>query len=259
VTSDQDLLQLVQSRPPGDPRRESACETLVLRYTPVVRSCVYRYPGYPEPEDLMQVGYVGLLKAINNFDPAVGGSLEAYAFPCVMGEIKRHFRDKRWQMRVHRSAQELRLAIRAAADQLTQQLARAPSDTELAGYLNVSEAEVTHAQLASQAFQVLSLEAPLTADNHGSLGELVGTEDPRLEQAVDMAAVWQHWQELPRREQHMLAMRFYGNMSQAQIGEALGISQMHVSRLLSRALAYLRERLTGMSESTFAQGFGAKT
>jgi RNA polymerase sigma-B factor len=176
-----------------------------------------------------------------------------------MGEIKRHFRDKRWQMRVHRSAQELRLAIRAAADQLTQQLARAPSDTELAGYLNVSEAEVTHAQLASQAFQVLSLEAPLTADNHGSLGELVGTEDPRLEQAVDMAAVWQHWQELPRREQHMLAMRFYGNMSQAQIGEALGISQMHVSRLLSRALAYLRERLTGMSESTFAQGFEAKT
>jgi RNA polymerase sigma-B factor len=254
MSSDQDLLQLMRSRPPGDPEREAACEKLVARHTPIVRSCVRRYPGYPEPEELMQTGYVGLLKAINNFDPAIGGKLEAYAYPCVLGEIKRYFRDRRWQMRVHRDAQELRLAIRAAAAELTQRLARAPTDAELARHLEVSEAEVSEAQLASRVFQVLSLDAPVATDNDDSLGDLIGAEDPQLEQTLNMDAVWQHCQELPRREQHLLMMRFYGDMSQAQIGREMGISQMHVSRLLSRALAYLREQITGISEPRPALG-----
>ena len=124
--SDQELLSLVHSLPYGDSRRDEASTALIGRYSSIVRSCVRRYRGYPEPEELMQVGYVGLLKAINNFDPAVGGSLAAYAQPCVSGEIKRHFRDKRWQVRVQRPVQELRLAIRAAEAELTQQLARTP-------------------------------------------------------------------------------------------------------------------------------------
>jgi RNA polymerase sigma-B factor len=247
--SDQDLLRVVQSLPRGDPQREAACAALVARHEPIVRSCVQRYWRYPEPEDLMQVGYVGLLKAINNFDPALGDNLAAYAQPCVSGEIKRHFRDKRWQMRVHRQAQELRLSIRAAAADLTQKLARTPSDSELADYLGVTETEITAAQVASQAFQIASLDAPITADGDpGQLGDLIGAEDPQLGQTVDMASVWKHCDELPRRQQRLLMLRFFGNMTQAQIGEELGISQMHVCRLLERSLTYLRQKITDTGE-----------
>jgi RNA polymerase sigma-B factor len=127
--------------------------------------------------------------------------------------------------------------------QLTQQLARAPRTAELAQYLHVSEAEITEAELASQAFQAWSLDAPLDASDQ-CLGDQLGAEDPDLDRALTMQAVWQHCAELPAREQHLLMMRFYGNMTQAEIGERLGVSQMHVSRLLKRSLAYLREHIT---------------
>ena len=243
--ADQELLELVHSLPNDDPRRQAACEMLVERYQSIVRSCVHRYRDSPEPvEDLMQVGYVGLLKAINNFDPAVGESLGAYAQPCVSGEIKRHFRDKRWQVRVRRSAQELRLEIRSAAAELTQQLARSPSDPELARYLRVSEAEIREAQRADQVFQTFSLDAPVGQDRIESLGDMMGAEDPQLEHTVDMESVWKHLEELPDRLQRLLMMRFYGNMTQLEIGQKLGISQMHVSRLQNRALDYIRDCLT---------------
>jgi RNA polymerase sigma-B factor len=242
---DLELVRLVQSLPPEDPGRAQACERLVRRYSAIVRSCAYRYRDSPEPvDDLMQVGYVGLMKAINNFDTAVGTSLAAYAQPCVSGEIKRHFRDKRWQVRVRRSAQELRLEIRTATGVLAQQLSRTPRDAELAAYLKVSEADIAEAQQADLVFQTASLDAPLVSGESDGLAELMGAEDPQLEQAVDMEAVWKHWQELPDREQRLLMMRFYGNMTQSQIGDQLGISQMHVSRLLSRALEYLRDRMS---------------
>ena len=248
--ADADLLRLVQSRPADDPERQAACEILVGRYENIVRSCVCRYRTGPElSEDLMQVGYVGLMKAINNFDPEVGDSLAAYAQPCVSGEIKRHFRDKRWQIRVRRSTQELRLRIGAVTAELTQQLSRPPGDAELAAHLGVTEAEVADTQLASEAFQAASLDAPAGADDDSaSLGDLLGGEDPALEHALDMEAVWKHAGELPPREQRLLMMRFYGNMTQEQIGQELGISQMHVSRLLSHALGYLRNRITGTAE-----------
>jgi RNA polymerase sigma-B factor len=254
--SDQDLVGLVQSLPTGDPRRQSACEMLVGRYESIVRSCAHRYRDSPEPtEDLTQVGYVGLLKAINNFDPGYGNSLAAYAQPCVSGEIKRHFRDKRWQIRVRRPAQELRLEIRAATGDLTQELARSPSDSELASRLQVSEADIREAEAADQVFQAASLDAPLDDEGQSaSLVDLMGADDPAIEQAVDMESVWTHWQELPEREQRLLTMRFYGNMTQAQIGDRLGISQMHVSRLLTRALSYLRERVGDGPARSCAEG-----
>src|SRR5581483_12160291 len=124
---DTELLERIRSRPDGDKGRNLACELLVSRYESLVRSCVHRYRDTPElVEDLMQVGYVGLLKAINNFDPAIGGNLAAYAQPCISGEIKRHFRDKRWQVHVERSVQELVLKVRDATRQLTQQLGHEP-------------------------------------------------------------------------------------------------------------------------------------
>ncbi len=243
--ADHELLQVVQSSPLGSRSREEACEKLVGRYRGLVRSCVLRYRDSPEPiEELMQVGYVGLLKAINNFDPAVGESLAAYAQPCISGEIKRHFRDKRWQVHVRRSAQELRILARKARNELAQRLCRTPTQAELADHLGVTPADLLDAQRAELAFQASSLNAPLTDGADAStLADMLGSEDPRLERTLEMEAVWWHLAELPDREQRMLMMRFYGNMTQSEIGDQLGISQMHVSRLLAHALGYLRERI----------------
>jgi RNA polymerase sigma-B factor len=245
-STDAELLALVQSQPPGTRSREDACTMLVERYQSLVRSCVLRYRDSPEPtEELMQVGYVGLLKAINNFDPEIGGSLAAYAQPCVSGEIKRHFRDKRWQVHVRRSAQELRLEIRKAKTELAQQLSRMPTDAELASHLGVSAADLLDAQRADLAFQASSIDAPLSSGSSegGTLADVLGCEDPQLETTLEMDAVWAHLGELPEREQNLVLMRFYGNMTQSEIGDELGISQMHVSRLLSHALSFLRDRM----------------
>jgi RNA polymerase sigma-B factor len=248
--ADNQLLEHIRSRPNGDEVRELACELLVSRYESLVRSCVHRYRDTPElVEDLMQVGYVGLLKAINNFDPGIGGNLAAYAQPCISGEIKRHFRDKRWQVHVKRSAQELLLRVRKARAELAQELGRSPLDTELASHLGVSMDELQDARRADMVFHSHSLDAPLYGDeDRTNLADLLGAEDPHVEYTLDMESVLQHWNDLPEREQRILSMRFYGNMTQTEIGERLGISQMHVSRLLARALGYLRGRLLEADE-----------
>lgn len=249
--SDAELAALVQSLPSGDIRREQACEALIGRYQPIIRSCVRRYRSTPEfADELMQVGYLGLMKAIRNFDPQVGSSLPAYARPCISGEIKRYFRDLRWSVRVERSTQELRLEIREASVTLTQKLARAPRRAELAEYLHVSEDQITEAESASQAFQAVSLDAPSTEDGTASLSDLIGEEDPRLAHMVDLESVQAHWDELDDQCQLLLTLRFYGNMTQAEIGDRLGVSQMQVSRLLRRTLDHLRDRLTGAPAGT---------
>ena len=244
--TDNELLARMRPLPSGSGQRAAICEVLVERYQTLVRSLVRQYRGSPEPtEDLMQVGYVGLLKAINNFDPEFGDSLSAYASPCVSGEIKRHFRDKRWQIRVRRQVQELLLAIRKASEDMTHELGRPPGDGELAVRLGVTEDDVREARSAHMAFSTYSLDAPLSdRDDPALLADVLGEDDPGVEHAIDMESVNAHWDELPEREQRILVMRFYGNLSQTEIGDRLGISQMHVSRLLSRALAHLRERLT---------------
>src|SRR6516164_2758055 len=231
---DSELVKLVQSLPRESAERDSACETLIGRYESLVRSCAQRYRHSPEsPEELVQVGYVGLLKAINNFDPSFGSNLAAYAQPCIAGEIKRHFRDKRWHVHVRRSTQELRLELCRARAELT-------------GHLGISHDELRDAQRADLAFQASSLDAPRSAGpDPGNLADVLGVDDPQLEHTLNIQSVWAHWGDLPVREQRLLMMRFYGNMTQAEIGERLGISQMHVSRLLAGALGYLREHVLG--------------
>ena len=243
--SDDELLTRLHALPRDSEERAALCELLVERHEKLVRSCVRQYRGSPEPvEDLMQVGYVGLLKAINNFDPAFGNNLTAYASPCVSGEIKRHFRDKRWQVHVRRSAQELLLSMRKASEDLTHQLGRQPTNVELTERLGVSMEDLLEAQQADMVFSAYSLDAPLSDhEDPGQLSDMLGDEDADLERSIDMEAVATHWDELPEREQRILTMRFYGNLTQAEIGASLGISQMHVSRLLSRALTHLRSRL----------------
>ena len=244
--SDDELLMRFRQYAPDSEQRAVACEILVARHERLVRSCVRQYRGSPEPtEDLMQVGYVGLLKAMNNYDPEIGHGLAAYAHPCVSGEIKRHFRDKRWQVHVRRSAQELLLELRKATEALTHQLGRAPDDDELMERLGVTPEELTEARQADMVFSAYSLDAPLAdRDDPAHLGDVLGEEDPEFDRAVDMESVATHWAELPEREQRILVMRFYGNLTQAEIGARLGISQMHVSRLLARALTHLRSKLT---------------
>jgi RNA polymerase sigma-B factor len=250
AASDDELLGRCHALPLGSEERAAACGVLVERYSGLVRACVRPYRNSPEPvEDLMQVGYVGLLKAINNYNPAFGSGLRAFAVPCITGEIKRHFRDKRWQVHVGRAAQELLLRMRGTEEELTQELGRAPDESELASRLDVSTDEIREARQAAEVFSADSLNAPLrgTRDDPAELGDLIGEEDSALEHALDMEALTRHWDELPEREQRILVLRFYGNLSQEQIGARLGISQMHVSRLQARALAHLRTRLSGVA------------
>jgi RNA polymerase sigma-B factor len=245
--TDDELLDRCRAWPFGSDERAAACEALVERYSGLVRACVRRYQNSPEPvEDLMQVGYVGLLKAINNYNPAFGNGLRAYAVPCITGEIKRHFRDKRWQLNVGRTAQELLLQMRVADEELTQELGRAPSDSELASRLGVTTGDIYEARQAGEVFSARSLNASLSSsqDDPAELGDFLGEEDSGIDHALSMEAVTRHWDELSAREQRILVLRFYGNLSQEEIGKRLGISQMHVSRLLARALAHLRSQLS---------------
>jgi RNA polymerase sigma-B factor len=242
---DQALLGIVRSSPQGSERRAAACELVVTRHQGLVRSCVRPYLRSPEPaEDLMQVAYVGLLKAIGNFDPAAGCSLGTYARPCITGELKRHFRDKRWQVRVKRPVQELVLEVREATWRLAQELGRTPAESDMTRHLGVSGNDLRQAQRAEMAFWPNSLDAPLPGQaGVVILADILGEEDPRIEHMLGMQAVATHWGELPLREQQILLMDFHGGLTQAQIGERLHISQMHVSRLRAHALEYLRSRL----------------
>ncbi len=249
---DRELLGIAGSLPRFGPRRMAACELLVVRYRYLVWSCVQRYRRGPEPvEDLLQVGYAGLVAAINNFDPAVGCSLATYARSHINGEIKRYFRDKRWQVHVVRPVKELVMQARRATWQLAQELGRMPAESDLTASLGVSGHDLRNAQLAEMAFELSSLDAPLSGQpGTAPLADLLGEEDPRLGHMLDMQAVATHWGELSPAEQKILLMRFYGGMTQDQIGQQLGISQIQVSRLLGRALGYLRPRLLGLEDAT---------
>jgi len=242
---DQQLLSIVGSVEGTSQSRAGACELLVARHRRLVFSCVQRYRGGPEPaEDLMQVGYIGLMKAISRFDPAVGGNLAAYAQACISGEIKRYFRDKCWPVHVNRSVQELVLEARKATSQLTQDLGRAPTHSEMARHLGVSGDDLRDSQRAELAFRPSSLDAPLPGPSGiATLADVLGAEDHAVEHMLGMLSVAAHWGELALREQRILRMRFHDDMTQAQIGQQLGISQMHVSRLSTHALGYLRQRM----------------
>ena len=252
--TDDELLAVYRDSTAGVQQREAACEVLVRRYTPLVRACVRPFRNSPEAtDDLMQVGFLGLMKAIRGFDPAFGNELRAYAMPTVTGELKRHFRDRRWQVRVSRPLQELLLQMRAAAEDLTQELGHPPGDPELAGRLGVTPEDMREARQAAEGFTALSLDAPVgDGADAAELGELLGQDDAGIEQVTDMVAVERHWHELPEREQRVLILRFYGNHSQEEVAARIGVSQMQVSRLQARALAYLRDRIDNTTQSPSA-------
>jgi RNA polymerase sigma-B factor len=225
-------------------RRDSALEMLVHRYQAMVRAVAHRYQLPAQHyEDLTQAGYVGLMKAINSFDPAIRPELKPYARACVDGEIKRYFRDKRWLIRVSRSDQELLLAARKAQSDLVAENGGTPTDDEVASRLQVTTDKLRHAYQAHQAFAPGSIDAPVSGDDDREIADIIGADDPQLALSDTMDAVQQHWKELPAMQREILLLRFYGNMTQAQVANRLHCSQMHVSRLQSRALTFLRKRL----------------
>jgi RNA polymerase sigma-B factor len=243
-SDDAELLETIRAHSHESDERQAAFQVLIVRYQWLVRACVRPYRRAPEThEDLMQAGYLVLVKAITYFDPEIGSSLAAYARPSISGEIKRHFRDKRWQVHVTRPVQELRLDMRAATAELTQQLQRRPLDAEVAEFLQVGITDVAQVHLADTALSPASLNASLpgSRDDSGSgLAGLLGAEDPRLEHLLGMEAISAHWSGLPAVQQRVLLLRFYGNMTQADIASRLHVSQMQISRLQARALEYLR-------------------
>jgi RNA polymerase sigma-B factor len=201
-----------------------------------------RFSNRGEPlDDLVQVASVGLLKAVDRFDPTRGVEFSTYATHTVVGELKRHFRDKGWAVRAPRRMQELYLRLGKVISTLSQDLGRSPTIPELAAEAQVSEEEVLEAMEAGQAYRFASLDAPAPGDEGDSMGASMGSEDPELAGAERRATLSPLLAHLPPREQTILHMRFFEGLTQSEIAARLGISQMHVSRLLGRSLAQLRD------------------
>ncbi|MFC8077353.1 RNA polymerase sigma factor SigF [Streptomyces sp. NPDC057307] len=220
--------------------------TLVELNLALVKFAASRFRSRSEPmEDIIQVGTIGLIKAIDRFELSRGVEFPTFAMPTIVGEIKRFFRDTSWSVRVPRRLQELRLELAKAGDELSQQLDRAPTVAELADRLGITNDEVVEGMAASNAYTASSLDAqPEEDDTEGALSDRIGYEDHGLEGIEYVESLKPLIAGLPARDRTILSLRFVANMTQSEIGEELGISQMHVSRLLSRTLVRLRKGLT---------------
>jgi RNA polymerase sigma-B factor len=223
-------------------------EAIIERCLPLANHIARRFRDRGEPlEDLVQVARVGLLNAVSRFDADNGAEFLAFAVPTMMGEIRRHFRDHGWSVRVPRRLKELNLQLKKSREALSQQLGRAPTATEIANHLGIDREEVVQAQIASSAYTTLSSDAPVGAsdddDDGRSITRTFGDIDTNLEKVLDIETVRPLLAALPEREQTVLRLRFFENMTQTQIAGRLGISQMHVSRLLARSLAALRQQV----------------
>ncbi|WP_243761825.1 RNA polymerase sigma factor SigF [Streptomyces sp. YIM 98790] len=219
--------------------------TLVELNLALVKFAASRFRSRSEPmEDIIQVGTIGLIKAIDRFEPDRGVEFPTFAMPTIIGEIKRFFRDTSWSVRVPRRLQELRLDLAKAGDELAQRLDRAPTVAELAERLGIGEDEVVEGMAAANAYTASSLDAqPEEDDAEGALADRIGYEDHGLEGIEYIESLKPLIAQLSPRDRRILSLRFVANMTQSQIGEELGISQMHVSRLLARTLSRLRRSL----------------
>jgi RNA polymerase sigma-B factor len=232
-----------------------ARERLIQRHLPLVRSLARRYAGRGESlEDIEQVGAIGLIKAIDRFELSRDVSLATYATPNVVGEIKRHFRDKGWAIRVPRALQELNAAMSGAIERLTIQHGRSPSIAEIAAELETTPEEVLEAMEVGSAYSTVSLNAPPAGDEELDPLETIGSEDAGFERSEDRAALAPALDQLPDREREILRMRFEEGLPQTQIAQRVGLSQMHVSRLIRKSLQAMREELLNPEQEPGARG-----
>ncbi|WP_280869864.1 SigB/SigF/SigG family RNA polymerase sigma factor [Streptomyces sp. MJP52] len=238
------LFVRLRSLEPGTPEYGELRDRLVRMHLPLVEHLARRFRNRGEPlDDLTQVATIGLIKSVDRFDPDRGVEFSTYATPTVVGEIKRHFRDKGWAVRVPRRLQELRLSLTTATAELSQTHGRSPTVHELAERLGISEEEVLEGLESANAYSTLSLDVPDTDDESPAVADTLGAEDEALEGVEYRESLKPLLEDLPPREKRILLLRFFGNMTQSQIAQEVGISQMHVSRLLARTLAQLREKL----------------
>jgi len=237
---EQELLRRVH-----EDRDMRARDQLAEEMLPLARALASRYAGRGEPlDDLEQVATVGLINAVDRFEPDRGVDFLSFAVPTIMGEVRRHFRDTGWSVRVPRRLKELHLSLSQGSAVLSQRLGRAPMPTELAEHLNLDVEEVREGLVAGNAYQALSVDKPVHDDAEAlSLADTMGEPDHEMAMVENHEALQPLLQELPKRERAILVMRFFGGLTQTQIADRVGISQMHVSRLLSQTLAKLREGL----------------
>ena len=231
----------------------AAREQLIEQYMSLVRSLARRYSYRGEQlDDLVQIGAIGLIKAIDRFDLSRGVELTTYATPNIIGEIKRHFRDRGWSVRVPRGLQELNVQLSRLIEQLTVQLGRSPTISELAEAASVQEEEVLEALESGRAYSSLSLSGGGGGDEDGELDPLesLGTEEHEYEISEDRAVLAPGFRALDNRERKILHLRFFKGLTQSQIAQEVGISQMHVSRLIRRSLEKIRDEIAGDDRET---------
>ncbi len=228
-------------------RRLECRDALVRLHLPLVEHCARRFMNRGEPaDDLVQVGTIGLIKSVDRFDTDRGVEFSTYATPTIIGEIKRYFRDKGWAIRVPRRLQELRMSISGITGELSQQLGRSPTPREIAERLGVSVEDVLEGIESANAYSTLSLDAGENDDegSGASMLETMGVDDEGLAHVELRESIKPLIEKLPAREKKILLLRFFGGMTQSQIAAEIGVSQMHVSRLLNRTLEQLRTSLS---------------
>jgi RNA polymerase sigma-B factor len=237
------LIAALADLPADSPDRPRVRQRLIEAYLPLAEHLARRFRNRGEPlEDLVQVASLALVKSVDGYDHSRGAAFTSYAIPMILGELKRHFRDKGWNVRVPRRLQELRLDLGKAVADLAQQLGHSPTVAELAAHCGVGEDQVIEAMESGHAYRALSLHAPVAGDETGTeLADMIGGLDPDMENVENRESLRPLIAKLPVREQRIIVMRFFGNMTQSQIAAQLGISQMHVSRLLAHAIGALRE------------------
>jgi RNA polymerase sigma-B factor len=246
--SAEELLVALKALSSQDPRAVALCERVMDLYRPLVQRIARRYDGRGEPyEDLKQTAMLGLVKAIHGYDPERGKPFISYLLPTVTGEIKRHFRDHTWAVRVPRRHQENRSQLRRVTGEFQQAHARTPSIRDLAEEMGLPESEVSELIQASELYHSLSLDAPDASGADGEDGsrleDHLGSEDGDLELVVQRESLKPALTRLPAREREILKLRFFGDHTQSEIANRLGYSQMHVSRLLNSVLGQLREEM----------------
>jgi RNA polymerase sigma-B factor len=228
----------------ADPAWQETRDQLVTLHLPLAEHLARRFTGRGEPyEDLLQVASIGLIKSIDRYDPSRGVEFSTFATPTILGEIKRWFRDKGWAIRVPRRLQELRMSVSATSAELTQALGRSPTMAELAEAIGVNEDTIIEALESASAYTTLSLDAPDSDDGEHRPLDNLGAEDAAIVGVENREALVGMLSTLPERERRIVVLRFFRGMTQSQIADEVGISQMHVSRLLSRSLQRLREAL----------------
>jgi RNA polymerase sigma-B factor len=242
--TDTDLAVTLVTTPRHDPSWSWRREHAITAWLPMARRLARRYTRRGEDlDDLTQVAVIGLIKAIDGFEPERGADFTGYAIPTILGELRRHFRDRMWNVRVPRRVQELNIAINKARGELIQTLCRAPTIADIATHLDIGEEEVIEGLEGGYAYRPALLSTPVSADSGAELGDTLGSPDPGFAMTDLQLALGPAMAHLTEREQKIVTLRFYGNLTQSQIGEQVGVSQMHVSRLLAQALAKLRSEL----------------